>query len=35
MNMNKNLSTRERVPLNKAWKHEAGEFTIWLCKGEI
>lgn len=32
--MNTNLSKLERVPLNEAWKHEAGEFTPWLCEAE-
>ena len=32
MNMNKNLSKLERVPLREAWKHESGEFTPWLSE---
>ena len=32
MNMNKNLSRLERVPLREAWKHEAGDFTPWLAE---
>lgn len=31
MNMNKNLSKLERVPLRDAWKHEANDFTPWLA----
>jgi hypothetical protein len=31
MSANKSLSKLERVPLNEAWKHEAGEFTPWLA----
>ncbi len=32
MNMKKNLSKLERVPLREAWKHEANDFTPWLAE---
>ena len=34
MTINKTLSKLERVPLNEAWKHEAGEFTPWLAEAD-
>ncbi len=32
MNVKKNLSKLERVPLREAWKHEANDFTPWLSE---
>lgn len=32
MTTKKNLSTLERVPLRKAWRHEANDFTPWLAE---
>lgn len=32
MNIKKNLSKLERVPLREAWKHEANDFTPWLAE---
>lgn len=34
MNMNRNLSKLERVPLRDAWKHEANDFTPWLAESD-
>ncbi len=34
MNVKKNLSKLERVPLREAWKHEAGQFTPWLAESD-
>lgn len=34
MNMKKNLSKLERVPLREAWKHEANDFTPWLAEAD-
>lgn len=28
------LGKLERIPLRKAWAHEAGEFTPWLAQAE-
>jgi hypothetical protein len=34
MNMKKNLSKLERVPLREAWRHEANDFTPWLAEAD-